>query len=86
MSTRGRIHTEKEQLDFYILSYCAQQQAVYSVVLCPTQVVVSYLPLIVVLCITEKVSEVAGFQKWTIASTYRTDDSVLNFFITQMLN
>ena len=54
--------------------------------LCPTQVVVSYLPLIVVLCITEKVSEVAGFQKWTIASTYRTDDSVLNFFITQMLN
>ena len=35
----------------------------------PTKVVVvSYLPLIVVLCITEKVSEVAGLQKWTMAS------------------
>ena len=37
--------------NFYILSYCLQQQAVYSqvlccVVLCPTQVVVSYFPLI----------------------------------------
>ena len=35
--------------------------------LCPTQVVASYLPLIVVLCITE-VKEVVGFQKWAIAS------------------
>ena len=66
-SGRGFVHTEREQLEFHILSYCLQQQAVYNVVLCPTQVVVSYLPLIVVLCITE-VKEVAGFRKWAIAS------------------
>ena len=52
---RGLVQTERERLEFHILSYCLQQQVVYSVVLCPTQiVVVSYLPLIVVLCITEK--------------------------------
>ena len=44
-SGRGIIDAERERLEFHILSYCLQQQAVYSVVLCPTQiVVVSYLP------------------------------------------
>ena len=31
-SGRGLVHTEREQLEFHILSYCLQQQAVYSVV------------------------------------------------------